>query len=364
MNSRLIEEPPVPLYYKVKNDLKQKILNGVYKEGDLLPTEREICELYEVSRITVVKSLTELVNEGWINRRQGKGSFAAKPPEREAIASNIGFVTDKLELIAHPFFTGLVSAIKSELLEKDVGLLISTLEDGLWHTKLIKNKRVNGIISMTPQLNSQDIIELKHNREIPLVLLFNDRRDKDSISVNIDWKKGMSIAIQYLLKLGHTRIAFLQGNSAYAPDQEKLEGYRETLKDAGIEPDDSLIIETLYEKERVPELIQVFLDVLVPPTAFVCADDVLAEKTMRVLKEMGKNIPDDFSIIGFNDMEVASMVSPTLTTVRIPLEEVGRLSTQMLLKLMHGEAIVERQPLLQPELIIRESCGGDCKEYA
>ncbi len=137
---------------------------------------------------------------------------------------------------------------------------------------------------------------------------------------------------------------------------DRLEGYRQSLKVHGIEEEPALIVEGFFQQRRGYECAQELLALDDPPTAIFASNDESALGVMEAVRDAGFRIGDDISVIGFDDIPAASNVHPRLTTVRQPLEEMGRRATQMLLELIDDPEKVAERIDLQTELVIRESC--------
>ncbi len=159
-----------------------------------------------------------------------------------------------------------------------------------------------------------------------------------------------------LFSIGHRRIGFISGTMDFGCAQERLAGYEAALKDHGITIDPNLVCEGDFLQPQGYHCTQQLLSLATPPTALFVSNDVMAFGAMEAARERGLHIPADLSIIGFDDIPQAAHVHPALTTVRQPLEEMGRSAANLLLKyIAHPLAEVERIEL-PTELIIRESC--------
>lgn len=177
-------------------------------------------------------------------------------------------------------------------------------------------------------------------------------------SVDIDNRKGVFLALDYLARLGHRRIACM--NAGRVGDLwERLEAYSEFMQDrfGGVPEGYVPLAENSYKGGY--EATRQLLSLPTPPTAIFAMDDVMAIGALGAAIDMGWAVPGELSIVGFDDMEVASYVRPALTTVRQPMEELGREAVDLLLRMIDGEVFSDPWPhlFLEPELIIRDSCG-------
>jgi LacI family transcriptional regulator len=173
-----------------------------------------------------------------------------------------------------------------------------------------------------------------------------------------NWQ-GAHRAIRYLLDLGHRRIGFIGGDPELASAEERMAGYCDALAEAGIAFDSALVAAGNFRYSGGLQAAQKLLDLAERPTAIVAANDFSAIGAIEAIRGQGLSIPEDISIIGFDDIPQAKWLRPALTTVRQPLVEMGHRATQLLLRMLASDedapALVEHV-LLDTELIIRESC--------
>jgi len=164
------------------------------------------------------------------------------------------------------------------------------------------------------------------------------------------------MATEYLIKLGHHRIAHISGPLKTRSGLNRLKGYQLALKKHKIEYNDELVGEGDFRIRGGYQVMKRFLKLTKPPTAIFAANDLLALGAMQAIQKKNFYIPEDFSIIGFNDIELASFVYPSLTTIRQPILEMGNLAVKMLLKIIIDGEFNQGKIVLKPKLIIRESC--------
>jgi LacI family transcriptional regulator len=174
--------------------------------------------------------------------------------------------------------------------------------------------------------------------------------------INATNRQGAYEATKYLIDLGHQRIGFVTGLPGLSSAAERLEGYRMALKDHGIELSRELIAEGNFLQQGGYLAGQKLLDLAIPPTAIFAANDLSAFGVMEVIRERGLQIPNDISIIGFDDIPQASITYPKLSTVRQPLEQMGNAAVLMLLEHLEDPSREMGQVTLTTELIIRDSC--------
>jgi LacI family transcriptional regulator len=163
--------------------------------------------------------------------------------------------------------------------------------------------------------------------------------------------------MRHLLALGHQRIGFITGRMDIACSHDRLQGYRDGLAEVGLPFDPELVREGDFSQPSGFQQAQVLLQLKEPPTAIVASNDVMAFGVMDAAKAAGLTVGQDLSIIGFDDIFMASQVYPPLTTVRQPMAAMGEAALEMLVSLLEGRTILTQRQELPTELIIRESTG-------
>lgn len=187
---------------------------------------------------------------------------------------------------------------------------------------------------------------------VPIVLINNQHAGPYLHSVTVDDSHGAILATRYLISQGHRVIAHIRGPADHLASQKRLAGYRRALLNAGIEFDASLIAQgdgSADTRDHVPEL----LGHTPRPTAIFCYNDMTAIGTLAALKQHAIHVPNDISLVGYDDIHFARYVDPPLTTIRQPKDEMGQLATRMLLDLVDGRKA--ENVVLPGELIVRQS---------
>ncbi|WP_161882138.1 LacI family DNA-binding transcriptional regulator [Deinococcus alpinitundrae] len=176
-------------------------------------------------------------------------------------------------------------------------------------------------------------------------------------SVDADHYSGARQAMQHLLSLGHRRIAFIGGPPHLTPSRERLRGYREGLLTASIAPDAALQVTSDFSQRSGFQAARELLALAERPTAIFALNDVSAFGAIEAIKDAGLRVPEDISVIGFDNIPQASQVFPALTTIEQPLLEMGAAGTRQLLNLIQGVGAVTDRLIVPTELIIRASTG-------
>jgi LacI family transcriptional regulator len=191
---------------------------------------------------------------------------------------------------------------------------------------------------------------------IPIVVVNCFVEDLEVSCIAIDNKKGAAEAVNYLISLGHKRIAHITGDMVTQAASERLEGYKEALKKHGLALDEKIIFKTDYSRGQARQAAEKLIKMPNPPSAVFVASDSMALEVMAVAREQGKKIPQDLSIVGFDDNPSGLYGPVALTTVRQPLIKMAQESVKELNLLMSKKKTKVEKIILPAELVIRESC--------
>jgi LacI family transcriptional regulator len=161
--------------------------------------------------------------------------------------------------------------------------------------------------------------------------------------------------MRHLLELGHRRIAHIAGPSGWVSTEERLRGYHAALGAAGILPDPRLTVEALPEIDAGREAAERLLDLPEPPTAILAFNDNIAVGVIQAARSRDLRVPEDLSVVGFDDVEYATIVTPALTTVRQPLAEMGRTAVSLLIRVLERQRFEALHVELATRLVVRDS---------
>ena len=214
----------------------------------------------------------------------------------------------------------------------------------------------DGLLLLLPT-NVQAYMDSLQAQQFPHVLIDYQAVDNSQTSTiqSTNWQ-GAYDATQYLIGLGHRRIGYIIGLKEMQCSLDRLDGYRAALANHNIPFDPALIYEGDFYLPEGFEAASTFLDLPSPPTAIFAANDLSALGVMEAVRNRGLRIPEDISVIGFDDIPEAVQVHPNLTTVRQPLEDMGRLAVRLLLKQLGNSDMCGERVELPTELIVRDSC--------
>jgi LacI family transcriptional regulator len=204
------------------------------------------------------------------------------------------------------------------------------------YLRLLEEQRVQGIV-ITPATRNVSHLHTLRDRGTVVVLLDRNERNGSSAelcSVSVDHAGGGELTARHLFDLGHTRIAFINGPAHLAQCQARRRGMRRAARLAGLDIDETIIeytIDPLTAFNQVEQIVDSFLDLEERPTAVGCVNDQIALTVLRALAERGIRVPRDVSVVGYDDVEFAAMVSPSLTSIRLPKYELGRAAAELLI---------------------------------
>jgi LacI family transcriptional regulator len=214
---------------------------------------------------------------------------------------------------------------------------------------------VDGLLIVLPR-KPADFINNMNQQHFPFVLIDHQGTGSDCPAVGaMNWSGGYS-ATEYLIQLGHKRIGFITGSMDLGCAHDRLSGYRSALRTYHIEEDPDLIYEGNFFQPDGYAGALAMLDMPNPPTAIFASNDVMAMGVMDAVRHRDLRVPDDISVIGFDDIPQASLVRPELTTIRQPLEKMGRVATQFLLGMLDDPEKEAERIELPTQLVIRDSC--------
>jgi LacI family transcriptional regulator len=253
----------------------------------------------------------------------------------------------------------IIRGIDAELGLKDLDLILYTThrtasKEANYVANLAKGM-VDGLLLVLPR-SPADFIGILTQRNFPFVLIDHQGIGPDCPAVGAtNWQGGFT-ATEYLIKLGHRRIGFITGWKDLGCAQDRLDGYRSALRTYHIPERPEFIYEGTFFQPDGFTGASTLLDLPDPPTAIFASNDVMAMGVMDAVRNKGLRVPDDVSVIGFDDIPQAALIRPALTTIGQPLEKMGRVATQMLLELLSQSQTKLGRIELPTELIIRESC--------
>ncbi|MCX6923017.1 MAG: LacI family DNA-binding transcriptional regulator [Verrucomicrobia bacterium] len=270
----------------------------------------------------------------------------------------IGVIIPDLQ---NSFFTGVAYGVEQALYGAGYTLLLGH-SDGLpereqLQLRVMRAEGVAGLVFIAGNRagGSYEAIRSWH---IPVVAVDRAPSDLEVDLVCSDNREGMRQAVAHLLSLGYHEIALLNGPAGISVTEERLAGYQEALRSAGIPLQDSFIIHSNFREDGGNASMGRFLEMAKPPRAVVVANNRMTLGAFQAINERQARIPEDIALVGFDDMPWASSLRPPLTAVAQPAEELGRAAAQLLLDRLKDPKRIVRKVVLPTRLIVRASCGA------
>jgi DNA-binding LacI/PurR family transcriptional regulator len=233
--------------------------------------------------------------------------------------------------------------------DNDLSLEKSALES-------VKYRRVDGLLCIGGDKDATNIIDFYSREGIPLVLIDREIQGYDIPMVNLDNPYGAKIATDYLFELGHVRIVFATSDLTL-PERHRMEGFSNSCREHGVSQEDILVVsqkESLWTEGLCAEIEDLFA-LKDPPTAVFASNDIKALRIIRILRRRGYSVPDDVSVVGYDDIDISSIVVPSLTTVHQPINDMIETGAEMLLDIVEGKTIRPAREMSKPWLVTRES---------
>jgi DNA-binding LacI/PurR family transcriptional regulator len=267
----------------------------------------------------------------------------------------LGVVSPPLD---DPYVASVISGIEEEAKRQGKLITLSVIhnpgvdEREAVHT-LINPPLAEGLLILLPTLDMEKQIRELAQKKYPMVIVSEKRFEELAPSVLIDNLNGAKQAVHYLAGKGHQRIGFITGRPELTDSGDRLEGYRLALGEAGLKVDESLILSGNYELSAGVSAGQRFLEMANPPTAVFASNDRMAIgllKALQIAKKEGA-----FKVMGFDDIPMGSLTSPTLTTMGYDLKELGKLAVHKLTRIIQGEEKSRSTLMLKTHLVVRDS---------
>ena len=348
-------------YQQIYDTLKSEILDESLRSGDLIPPENQIAQQYGVNRSTVRKALQMLVNDGLVEKKPGKGSIvlnrdAAKrsPSPSPAAASasyrNIGFLLPSGNAITQPFYSTLFFVLEREFKRFNFSLIYSTFNEQDDLLKTIADYNLSGIVFVSN--TSPDQIGSALKCGIPCTLVNSyDSRIPSILSDNLT---GAYLAGKYLLECGHRDVLILSGVRSYVCSAERITGFRRAFAEAGISiPDSSILPADSWEQESGQNAIKSYLSSCKSlPTAIFGLNDRLAFGAMQAARQCGLDVPEDISIIGYDNLNANLF---PLASIETHVEAIAEATAQAQLWQQLGGSCIPERITISTELVKGET---------
>ena len=323
------------------------------KIGDKTPGERVFAKEFGISYMTARRAVENLVEKGILYKVAKKGTFVASHEVITEKTKNIGYFLDGSISggLSSPYYSLIFDALEKAAARNGYTIMYFSDADQSNANKVLE--KVDGVIaSCFPRIESK-LQEIK--KHVPVVCIDNSSRDKSIPSLTIDNFNPVIESVNHLYSLGHDRIGFITGLHDSDVGRTRLVGYTSALHSHGLSEDADLIFKGDYSYETGVKGANYFLELDKPPTAIICANDIMAIGAIKEISHRGLIVPGNVSIIGFDDITVASQVIPPLTTIAVPVKEIAELSISMLTSIIEGVELDNTHVSLPGKLVVRRS---------
>ncbi|SHJ34867.1 GntR family transcriptional regulator [Pseudobutyrivibrio xylanivorans] len=348
-------------YEFIVNDIKKQINLGAYSVNEKIPSENQLALKYDVTRQTVRHALSVLVSEGYLYSKQGSGTFVAPQLKKRGNSKNIAVVTTYM---SDYIFPRVIQGINKVLSERGYSILLKTTNNSrkgeAWCMEELLSKNIDGMIIEPSQsaisCQHQVLYEQMDSMGIPYVFIQGCYEAMlDRPHVMLDDVEGGRLITEHLIKLGHKNIAGI----FKADDMQGIfrhKGYVKALTEAGIPYNPDLVV-WYHTKDRTMRPLEGMIHILesgISCHAVVCYNDEIAADVIKGLTGIGRQVPHDISVTGFDNSLLAK--GRGITTVSHPQEDMGRMAAETLIGLIEGNVSrKEAHILLTPELVERKS---------
>lgn len=353
-----------PLYKQLKEIIKEKIKKELYSVGHVIPTEQELCAKYGVSRHTVREAVSELVNDGFVERIQGKGTVVISKQEINNIANSVGIIVPYLD---DSFISKIVVGVEKIINDSKYKLIFANTDNDenaqKNYIRQLKNDNISGLI-IFPVENEFEDEEIKKldNEGVPFVLIDRIIENIEANYVIVNNAGGAYKAVDYLINHGHRRIGFVSHSSWNTSTvRARYKGYQRALQEYNIPLKEKYILtydinsDEMDTKEALDK-IKKYLTGDKSPTAVFCVNDYIAIDILNSCRELNIDIPGDLSVIGFDNNDILSRFNIQLTTVDQPKKKIGEKAAEILLNLLENDKKQLQQVVLPTKLIERKTC--------
>jgi len=333
-------------------------------------TIEEIADLADVSRSTVSRvlnnhpsvrpSVRQRVQQVIQEHRYTPRAAARSLASRRTNVVGLLIPRSAATFFSDPFFPHVIQGITETCSNRGFFLLLSmvTVErEQDFYERVLRGRHVDGLIMMSSDIDDP-ILPLLIRDESPLVLVGRHPYLADVTFADVENRDGAVQAVRHLIELGHQRIATITGPPFMVAAMDRRDGYKQALAEAAIPIRPDLIVESDFTQSGGYAAMHEILRLPDHPTAIFAGSDVMAAGALRAIHEVGLRVPDDMSLVSFDDLPLASILTPPLTTVHQPLHELGAAAADLLLNRL--EQSDDHQPnhvRLPTHLVVRQSSG-------
>jgi|WetSurMetagenome_2_1015567.scaffolds.fasta_scaffold86018_2 DNA-binding LacI/PurR family transcriptional regulator len=357
---------PIPLYRQMAEIIRGEIRSGRLKKGERLVSHKELARQHGVSLITVKRALNELIRDGLLYSRVGKGTYVSGMAARVELSEHraIGLVLSDLK---SPFFSLVMHSVEEHASHYGFSLLLSNSSEQIdKEERQIGNFRAMGvsgliIASMTHEGNAGRALRDLHDSGFPYVMV-SYLRDTDMYFVGTDHEQGGYVATRHLIAMGYTRIGYINGESGNLVGELRRSGYRRALAESSLAATEAWEFRLRRRGEWFDygsgyEIGARFARSARRPEAMFVYNDLAALGFEQAVLDAGLSVPRDVAIVGFDGIERGEYAPVPLTTIRQATGAIGERAVALLRARIEGGP-ADVKTVLSGELIVRQSCGA------
>lgn len=350
---------PMPRYYRVKLEIEKDITDGKLQPGDMLPSERGLCEKFGVSSITIRRALRELVQAGLIYRENGVGTFVASRTRRFSVALIFVGFEEKGWHIQSQMFGALIGSVGQVVWESGSTLCVTNVISDRSFLKalnrIVEERTFDGVLLRTSGDPPTEAADLLLSHRFPHVFVKKRVPERAANCVVLDNYRSSYIATRHLIEQGHSRIACLVGRPTRT-FTDRAAGYRAALED------ETLSLPTEYLHYGPSEFVESGYDGMLKllrlperPTAVVIGSDHMARGVYQAIRECNLVVGDDIALVSFDEMGLAEHYEPPLSALGPFDYDLGQHSARLLMQQLSDESSSPSEIVLDPQFIVRAS---------
>ncbi|MBO8169610.1 MAG: LacI family DNA-binding transcriptional regulator [Thermoanaerobacteraceae bacterium] len=281
-----------------------------------------------------------------------------QPLTRQPVVRENQFIGLVVPDVSNPFFGKMARGLADAAGKFGYSIILCNI-DGIcggeddYLLDLIEN-RVDGVIYASSH-RIREVIKRAKQKKVPLVMLDREIKYTDINTVTIDNNYGAFLATEHLISLGHKKIAFIGGPKNFQISEQRRIGYEKALEKYGLSYDEELVYAGIFTMESGFKAMKRLLEDKKNFSALIAANDLMAIGAINCLSQHGISVPDDVSVVGFDDISIASTMEPKLTTVAYPIERISERSLELLMKQISNEDVSPEKITLFPKLAVRGS---------
>lgn len=358
----------LPLHMQLLDELRHSIKTGIVAPHDRLPSEWELVEALNISRATIQRAWQAAEEEGLIYRIAGKGTFVAEqaaPCDRGVVGF---FIPEYRGTFAVQMLSGAERVLRQHGFKLQFAVTDRAISEENRLLESLMRDRASGCI-LVPSSRGEERERLLTTRPLPLPVVLMDRPllGVDVPCVSSKNYEGARLAVEHLVGIGHRRVLFVARDHMHLwTVAERWRAYQDVLRHAGGEPLPPLLVGVgtgemssyeAYHDTDITEMELLMARMTAPdrPTAIFAVNDWIALKVQRALHSVGLRVPEDVSLVGFDDMDIAALQTPPLTTVAQNATVIGAEAARRLITLIDGEPPSSIMTLVPTRLVVRSS---------